>query len=244
MRTRTWPRLGGLLLIGACALAPAAPAWAAAPAPSPPSLTTTRLEGTLVITQATCDKNGTSTFSYTSAGTSQQNYVGVYTESGTFTISQQTDTSLGSNGVGVLSSFSADFTIDSQFPPGTVTGHKQLSPTAPTEPSLADGLAFCDFPDFLGRDRVFFITGPFENVDYVAQIQTDNLGNRTDSGGSNVAGSSLSDLPGGNGLAEEFLSTEPVAPPLPERPGCGLGDPHHVHVGPPHDDDLCPVQGH
>src|SRR5215212_3421973 len=84
-----------------------------------------------------CDKAGSTTISFTAQGSAFGPYSGTFVETGTFTIGPQTDTTIDTRGVGAITAFQATFTINSQFPVGTVTGSKQLSPTAPTGSSLA-----------------------------------------------------------------------------------------------------------
>ena len=67
--------------------------------------------------------------------------MGAFVETGTITIGPQTNTEIDSRGVGAILAFDATFTIDSLFPPATVTGSKTLAPTAPTVPTLADASA-------------------------------------------------------------------------------------------------------
>jgi hypothetical protein len=114
------------------------------------SLTGESLESTLAIPgQETtfdnfvCDKAGQTVVNFATSGSAFGPYSGTFVETGTFTIGPQTDTSIDSRGVGAITAFEASFAIDSQFPVGTVTGSKLLSPTAPTAPSLA-AFGSCD----------------------------------------------------------------------------------------------------
>jgi hypothetical protein len=131
----------------------------------------------------TCNKAGTTTISFQSNGSALGPYSGTFVETGTFTIGPQTDTSIDSRGVGAITAFNASFTVNSQFPVGTVTGSKQLSPTAPTGSSLAM-FGSCD-PNGSSppNDVVAAISNP--NLVYSAQINA-TTGSRTDSGTSGL----------------------------------------------------------
>jgi hypothetical protein len=178
------------------------------------SLTTESLESNPAAGQQTtfgaftCNKAGTTTISFQSQGSALGPYVGTFIETGTITIGPQTDTSIDSRGVGAILGFEATFTIDSQFPVGTVTGTKQLSPTAPTEPSLAGGFGSCD-PDGSSppNDVAAIITNP--NLLYQAQIDA-TTGSRTDSGTASMVMRSIPP-PLTNTFQQIFISTEPEA---------------------------------
>jgi hypothetical protein len=130
-----------------------------------------------------CDKTGTTTVNFTTQGSAFGPYSGTFVETGSFTIGPQTDTSIDTRGVGAITAFQATFTINSQFPVGTVTGSKQLSPTAPTAPSLAV-FGRCD-PNGSSppNDVVAAVSNP--NLVYTAQINA-TTGSRTDSGTSGL----------------------------------------------------------
>jgi hypothetical protein len=155
----------------------------------------------------TCHKGGTTTISFHAQGAALGPYSGTFTESGTFTIGPQTDTSIDTRGVGPITAFQATFTIDSDFPVGTVTGTKQLSPTAPAGSSLAV-FGSCD-PNGSSppNDVVLAISNP--HVLYDAQINA-VTGSRTDSGTASVVIRSMPSLPSLITFQEVFNSTEPV----------------------------------
>jgi hypothetical protein len=155
-----------------------------------------------------CNKGGNTTISFTSNGSALGPYTGTFSESGSFTIGPQTDTTIDTRGVGAITNFQATFTVDSQFPAGTVTGSKQLSPTAPTMPSLAGGFGSCDPNGSSPPNDVFaIVTNP--NVLYDAQIST-LTGSRSDSGTASVVVDSMPSLPSLITFQEVFNSTEPV----------------------------------
>jgi hypothetical protein len=171
----------------------------------------------------TCDKAGTTTISFQSTGSAFGPYSGTYVETGTFTIGPQRNTSIDTRGVGAITAFSASFTINSQFPVGTVTGSKQLSPTAPTGSSLAM-FGSCD-PNGSSppNDVVAAISNP--NLVYNAQINA-TTGSRTDSGTSGLVIRSAA--PSLITFQEAFSSCEDG------NNGHGMGQGH----GPkPHDND-------
>ena len=80
--------------------------------------------------------------------------------------------------MGAITAFHATFTIDSQFPVGTVTGSKQLSTTAPAGSSLAV-FGSCD-PES-PRPPTTWSWGQQPEPVYTAQINA-TTGSRTDSG--------------------------------------------------------------
>ena len=155
----------------------------------------------------TCDKDGSTTFSYTATGAAQGPYVGTFVETGTITIGPQTNTEIDSRGVGAILAFDATFTIDSLFPPATVTGTKTLAPTAPTVPTLADGFGRCE-PDGGDPPTAVFAIITNANVLYEAEISAPT-GNRSDSGNAGLVIESSS-VPGTTTFLESFNSTEPV----------------------------------
>ena len=154
----------------------------------------------------TCDKDGTTTFSYTTTGAAGGPYVGTFEESGTITIGPQTNTQIDSRGVGAILAFDATFTINSVFPPATVTGTKSLAPTAPTEPTLA-ALGRCE-PDGANPPTAVFALISTENVLYEADI-TAITGNRSDSGNAGLFIETTS-VPLTTAFLESFTSTEPL----------------------------------
>ena len=100
----------------------------------PPTLTGETFLGGLfttepssVVTSASCDPTGTSTFTYQVSGPAAGPYVGTYTETGTVTIGPQSNA--GAPPTGFVTSWTASFTITS--PTGNVTGSKSLPAGAP-----------------------------------------------------------------------------------------------------------------
>ena len=184
----------------------------------------------------TCNKSGNTTISFTARGSAFGPYSGTFIETGSFTIGPQDDTSIDSRGVGPISAFQASFTINSTFPVGTVTGTKQLSPTAPTESSLAV-FGSCD-PDGSSppNDVVAAVSNP--NLVYTAQINA-TTGTRSDSG---TAGLILRTVPAAPSLInfqQSFNSTEPD-PCEDGNNGNGQGGGHPKKTNDNDDDEVCP----
>jgi hypothetical protein len=154
----------------------------------------------------TCDKDGNTTFSYTTTGAAGGPYVGTFVENGTITIGPQTNLAIDSRGVGAILAFNATFTIDSVFPPATIGGSKSLAPTAPTEATLA-AFGRCE-PDGGDPPTAVFALISSLNVLYEADISA-ATGNRSDSG---IAGLVIETtaVPGSATFQESFTSTEPV----------------------------------
>jgi flagellin-like hook-associated protein FlgL len=151
-----------------------------------------------------CNKSGSTTVSFTTQGSAFGPYSGTFMESGSFTIGPQTDTSIDVRGVGPITAFQATFTINSQFPAGTVTGTKQLAPTAPSSPSLAV-FGSCD-PDGSSppNDVIAAISDP--HLLYSAQINA-TTGSGTDSGTSGLIVQSVPTPPSLITFQEGFNST-------------------------------------
>jgi hypothetical protein len=151
-----------------------------------------------------CNKAGTTTVNFTTQGSAFGPYSGTFVETGSFTIGPQTDTSIDTRGVGAITAFTATFTINSTFPVGTVTGSKQLSPTAPTAPSLA-AFGSCD-PDGSSppNDLVAAVSDP--HLVYSAQINA-ATGSRTDSGTSGLIIRSVPAPPSLITFQQAFTST-------------------------------------
>lgn len=139
LRMRTHLRIVTVTLAVSGVLA-TAPAEALGQAP--PTLTGVTLNALSVATTGTCNRAGTSTFSYTTSGTATAPYLGTFTESGSFSFGPQTTPVAGSALSGQLLTFTATFTITS----GTmqVTGSKQL--VVPAAVSL-DARGFCNDPN-------------------------------------------------------------------------------------------------
>jgi hypothetical protein len=183
----------------------------------------------------TCNKAGSTTITYHTQGSAFGPYSGTFTETGSFVIGPQTDTTIDTRGVGAITSFQASFTINSTAPAGTVTGTKQLSPTAPTGSSLAI-FGSCD-PNGSSppNDVVLAISNP--HVVYNAQINA-ATGSRTDSGTSSVAIRSMPGLASPITFSEVFNSTEP-APCEDGNNGNGMGAGHPKPKHDNDDDEVC-----
>jgi len=207
------------------------------------SLSGESLESTLTIpgqettfSNFTCNKSGDTTFSFEARGSAFGPYSGTFVETGTVTIGPQTDTSIDSRGVGAITAFQASFTISSTFPVGTITGTKQLSPTAPTGSSLAM-FGSCD-PDGSSppNDVVVGISNP--NLVYTAQINA-TTGARSDSG---TAGLIIRTTPAAPSLVnfqQSFNSTEPD-PCEDGNNGQGQGQGRPKKTNDNDDDEVCP----
>jgi hypothetical protein len=180
----------------------------------------------------TCDKDGTTVIPFQTQGAAFGPYVGTFTETGTITIGPQTDTSLDLLGMGAILGFQASFTINSQFPPATVTGTKQLAPNSPTPANLS-ALGRCD-PDGSSppsTDVYAVVSTPF--VLYSAQINA-ATGSRTDSGVSGLAIKSTTNPASPASFQEAFTSTEPVCEDGNNGNGVGAG---HEKKNKDNDDD-------
>jgi hypothetical protein len=157
----------------------------------------------------TCDKDGPTTFTYTTTGTAGGPYVGTFVETGTITIGRQANTEIDSRGVGAILAFEASFTIDSVFPPATVTGSKSLAPPLPTEETEPTLAAFgrCE-PDGGNPPTAVFALISTANVLYEATIEA-ATGTRSDSGNAGLF-IEASSVPGTTTFLESFTSTEPA----------------------------------
>jgi hypothetical protein len=180
-----------------------------------------------------CNKAGSTTVSFTTQGSAFGPYSGTFVESGTFTIGPQTDTSIDTRGVGAITAFQATFTINSQFPVGTVTGSKQLSPTAPTAPSLA-AFGSCD-PNGSSppNDVIAAVANP--HLVYSAQINA-TTGSGTDSGTSGLIVQSIPTPPSLITFQEGFNSTACED----GNNGQGMGQGHGPKPHDNDDDEFCP----
>jgi hypothetical protein len=180
-----------------------------------------------------CNKTGSTTVGFTTQGSAFGPYSGTFVESGSFTIGPQTDTSIDPRGAGPITAFQATFTINSQFPAGTVTGTKQLSPTAPATPSLAV-FGSCD-PNGSSppNDVIAAISDP--NLVYSAQINA-TTGSRTDSGTSGLIVQSVPTPPSLITFQEAFNSTACED----GNNGQGMGQGHGPKPNDNDDDEFCP----
>jgi hypothetical protein len=183
----------------------------------------------------TCNKTGTTTIPFQTEGSAFGPYVGTFTEAGTITIGPQTDTTFESRGVGPILAFQATFAITSEFPTGTVTGTKHLSPTTPTVASF-DALGRCDPNGSSPPNDIFaIVTNPF--VLYDAQINA-ITGTRTDSGTGSVFMQSLTNVASPASFQESFNSTDPL-PCEDGNNGAGNGMGHDKKKHDNDDDEVC-----
>jgi hypothetical protein len=229
---------------GLCLLATAPASFAQAPSLSGESLESDLTFGGLQTTTFgpfTCNKSGTTTIPFQASGSAFGSYVGTFTESGTVTVGPQSNNAIDSRGVGPITAFQSTFTIQSEFPSGTVTGSKSLSPTAPTEATPAGGFGRCN-PDGSSppNDTFVIVTNP--NILYTAQINV-TIGSRSDNGNASAVLRSLPQPPSTNTFQEIFNSTAPTPPP----PGGGCDDNdqghHHGNHHGNHNHEDCDDQG-
>lgn len=167
----------------------------------------------------TCNKTGTTTIPFQTQGTALGPYLGTFTETGTITIGPQTNTTFDTRGVGPILNLQASFTITSQTPAGTVTGTKQLAPTAPTQ-ATTSALGRCD-PNGSSppnTDLFAIVSDPF--VVYSAQISA-TTGTRADSGTGSVFIQSMTSPSSPATFQEAFNSTQPTPPQQCNHAGHG-----------------------
>ena len=135
--------------------------------------------------------------------------------------------------MGAITAFQASFTINSSFPVGTVTGSKQLSPTAPTSSSLA-AFGSCDpTGSSPPNDLVAAVSDP--HLVYSATINA-TTGSRPDSGTSGVVIRSVPALPGLVTFQEAFTSSACED----GNNGQGQGQGHGPKPNDNDDDEFCP----
>lgn len=186
----------------------------------------------------TCDKGGETVIPFQATGSALGPYNGTFTETGTVRIGPQTDTSIDSRGVGAILEFQATFTIQSDIPAGTVTGSKELAPTAPTESSLA-AFGSCD-PNGSSppNDVNVAITNP--HVLYTATINA-TTGSRVDNGTASVMIRSIPMLPSQTTFQQIFNSTDPPPEECEDgNNGNGNGSGHEKKRNDNDDDEVCP----
>jgi hypothetical protein len=103
-----------LLTVGCLTLGVVGVEAAVANAATPPSLAPGALDATSGLLNGTCTSDGNGSFTFSVSGTSEGNYPGTYTASGSFTITS-----------GTVTAFSDTFTISSST--GSVTGTYSLA---------------------------------------------------------------------------------------------------------------------
>jgi hypothetical protein len=202
-------------LIGVC-LAMAAlalPVGTASAQVPPPTLTGETLLGglfvppatsTVVVTSASCDPAGTSTFTYQASGPATGPYVGTYSETGTVTMGPQN--TLGTPPNGQVTSWTASFTITSAI--GTVTGTKSLPPNTP-------GIAgICKGSDVFFPAQRSAATGLQNVLVYKAIITVPGGAQFADQGGSEASVNEFPDIPAFDNFFEMFTSTQTTTTPV------------------------------
>lgn len=170
-------------------------------------------EGTLVITSASCDPTGTSTFSFFATGPATGPYPGTFEESGTITIGPHL-----SSTIGAALTVTAFFTIDSVN--GDVTGTKSF--TGPSDTIASQGGLCLDAGQTLRSVNL-----NSAGVTYSATITTSS-GTFHDEGDADInvleqtlASLFLSDF------RQAFFSDLTEVQKV--RPGLGCGDANHTH---------------
>ena len=200
------------VLVAASAVAGHGALGAAAQVP-PASLSGENLEGGdlfaqpggTTITAMNCNPAGNSSLSFTATGIAMGPYTGTFTESGTVSFGPETQNFGFPYPVGLVTDFTAQFTITSDA--GTVTGSKGFNGSVTPPPPFGPSVAFCDAPG--GSGFGIDVT----QGTYTASIQT-ATGTATDLGTTGiVANGPSSGLPSGS-FGEDFVSSQPaVGPP-------------------------------
>ena len=177
----------------------------------PPTLTGETLLGGLfapagtssvVVTSASCDPSGTSTFTYQVSGPAGPPYVGTYSETGTVTIGPQTTP--GTPPSGLVTSWTASFTITSAT--GMVTGTKSLPANAPAIAGICTGA------DVFPAQRSA-ATGLQNVLMYTATITVPGGAQYTDQGGSEASVNEFPDIPQFDNFFEMFTSAQATTTP-------------------------------
>jgi hypothetical protein len=185
-----------MAMLAATALAPAASAEV-----PPPTLTGETFLGglfappgtsTVIVTSASCDPSGTSTFTYQVTGPAAGPYVGTYAETAPN---------------GLVTSWTASFTITGS-PLGTVSGTKTLPPNAPTLPGVCKGF------DVLHPAERSAATGQQNALSYTATITVPGGAQYSDQGGSEASVAEFPDIPSFNQFFEDFTSSQATTTPI------------------------------
>ena len=161
-------------------------------------------EPSTLVTSASCDPTGTSTFTYQATGPAAGPYVGTYTETGTVTIGPQVNA--GSPPTGTVTSWTASFTIASAT--GNVTGSKSLPPGAPpVVGSCTDG------GDVFIAQRSA-ATGIENILEYTATITVPGGAQYTDHGHSAASVNDFPTEPSFDNFFEQFVSDQATTTPV------------------------------
>jgi hypothetical protein len=187
----------------------------------PPTLTGETLSGTTIATtSASCNPDGTSTFTYQTTGSASGPYNGTFSETGTVTIGPQplvagTFSAPG----GIVTGWTASFTINSVAPAASITGTKKLLPPPPG--FSADISGICEsgtrgIPGFLPFPEQYSANGLVSHqlLGYTATISIAGDGQYQDSGTSRGFVSVLPATPSVDAFTETFVSQEAATIPL------------------------------
>jgi hypothetical protein len=204
-------RTGFLLTLCVAIVALAVQLVGASAATPPPTLTGETLLGGLftpeassvVVTSASCDPGGTSTFTYQASGPASLPYAGTYSETGTVTIGPQT--TAGTPPSGQVTSWTASFTINSAI--GTVAGTKSLPPNTP------DIAGICTGTD-VSPAQESAATGAQSVLLYTATITVPGGSQFMDKGGSQASVNVFPDIPAFNNFFENFTSSQTTTTPV------------------------------
>ena len=177
----------------------------------PPTLTGETFLGGLfttepssLVTSASCDPTGTSTFTYQATGPAAGPYVGTYTETGTVTIGPQVNA--GTPPTGTVTSWTASFTIAAAT--GNVTGSKSLPAGAP--PVIGSCTEGTDV--FIAQRSA--ATGVQNILEYTATITVPGGAQYSDHGLSAASVNDFPTEPSFDNFFEQFESEQATTTPL------------------------------
>jgi len=151
---------------------------------------------------ASCNPDGTSTFSYSASGNAFGPFPGTFIESGTVTMGPQFIAPGEGIAFGDVLTFSASFTIDS--PLGHVTGTKSLP-----VPGFHGGTCVTPAPGSPFSGATLFLP----TAAYAAQIQTTGAGTFSDSGNTTIEIGQACAIRCANSFLEFFTSTASLSTP-------------------------------
>jgi hypothetical protein len=161
-------------------------------------------EPSSVVTSASCDPTGTSTFTYQVTGPAAGPYVGTYTETGTVTMGPQSTP--GTPPIGTVTSWTASFTIASAT--GNVTGSKSLPLDAPP----VVGICTEGSNVFIAQRSA--ATGVDNILAYTATITVPDGTQYTDHGRSAASVNDFPTEPSFDNFFEQFASDQATTTPL------------------------------
>ena len=177
----------------------------------PPTLTGETFLGGLfttepssVVTSASCNPTGTSTFTYQVTGPAAGPYVGTFTETGTVTIGPQLNA--GNPPTGTVTSWTASFTIASAT--GNVTGSKSLPAGAPPIVGICT-----EGGDVFIAQRAA-ATGAQDILDYTATITVPGGTQYSDHGRSEASINDFPTEPSFDNFFEQFVSEQATTTPV------------------------------